>query len=464
MIPNYPLEVDDLRAKDRLWIHPWDDVRAIDAEDRPFITHGEGIHVFDSEGNRLIDGPGGMWCVNIGHGRDEMADAIWSQARTLSYCSPWGISNTPAAELADKLIEHAPDGFGRVFFTTCGSTAVDSALRFALFFNNVLGRPSKKHIISRQDSYHGSTYLGASCSGKERDKNFMDFERGFIHLLPSPNPYRKPDDMTEAQFRDAKIKDLEDKILELGAENVAAFIAEPIQGSGGVIVPPEGYLKGCLEVCRRHDVLYISDEVVTAFGRLGAFFASDDVFGVNPDIITCAKGLTSGYQPLGAVLISDALIERIGVAEVREATFSCGFTYSGHPVACAAALKNIEIIEREDLLEHVRDVSPYFLARLHDMFDIPIVGDTRGMGLMGCVECVISRAEKTPLLLDYEIGNRIDRHCHELGLLVRPLINMCVMSPPLTITRRQIDEMMGILHKGIVRAMEDVRAEGICDF
>ncbi|NQV46389.1 MAG: aminotransferase [Rhodospirillaceae bacterium] len=461
MIPNIPFDTEDLRAKDNKWIHPWEDLSALGQQKRTVITGGDGVYVYDSDGNRMIDGPAGMWCVNIGHGRGEMADAIAEQARRMSYFSPWGVTNAPAAELADKIVSIAPDSFNHVFFTTGGSTSVDSALRFAMFFNNVLGRPEKKHIISRHDAYHGSTFLSSSCSGKERDKNYMDFEEKLVHLLPSPNPFRRPEGMSVEDFCDAKIKDLEDKIKDLGPDKVAAFIAEPILASGGVIVPPDGYQAKCADVCRRHDILYISDEVVTGFGRLGHFFASKEVFGVDADIITSAKGLTSGYQPLGAVLISDRVLSRLSGEGAKSAIFSSGFTYSGHPVACAAALKNIEIMERENLMEHVREVGPYFQERLKDMLDIPIVGDVRGKGLMGCVECVISKDKKNPLILDYEIGNRIDKHCQELGLLVRPMINMCVMSPPLTITRGQIDEMMDILHKGIEMAMEDVRKEGI---
>jgi putrescine aminotransferase len=463
MLPNTFLDTDDLRAKDNKWVHPWEDMSALGTQKRTVIAGGDGVYVYDSEGNRMIDGPAGMWCVNVGHGRAEIADAIAEQALQMSYYSPWGVTNVPAVELATKIVEIAPPNFNHVFFTTGGSTAVDSALRFAMFFNNVLGRPKKKHIISRSDAYHGSTYLSSSCSGKERDKNYMDFEESLVHLLPSPNPYRRPNDMSVEEFCAAKVAELENKILSLGADKVAAFIAEPILASGGVIVPPDGYHARCQEICRRHDVLYISDEVVTGFGRLGHFFASKDVFGVDADIITSAKGITSGYQPLGAVLISDRILSQLSEENVESAIFSSGFTYSGHPVACAAALKNIEIIERENLLEHVREISPYFQEQLRSMLDIPIVGNVRGQGLMGCVECVISRDQKDPLILDYEIGNRIDKHCQALGLVVRPLINMCVMSPPLTITRDQIDDMMGILKKGIVLAMEDVRSEGIWD-
>ena len=461
MIPNIEFDTEDLQAKDNRWIHPWEEIAGLGRQKRTVITSGEGIYVTDSDGNRMIDGPAGMWCVNVGHGRREIADAIAEQALRLSYYSPWSVTNAPAVELAAKLTSIAPDGFGHVFFTTGGSTAVDSALRFAMFLNNVLGRPEKKHIISRHDAYHGSTYLSASCSGKARDRNFMEFEYGFIHHLPSPNPYRRPDGMSVEAFCAAKVRDLEEKILELGSANVAAFIAEPILASGGVIVPPEGYHAGCLEVCRRHDVLYISDEVVTGFGRLGHFFASKDVFGVDADIIISAKGITSGYQPLGAVLIHDRVLARLSGPEAEGALFSSGFTYAGHPVACAAALKNIEIIEREDLLENAREVGRHFQARLRELSDIPIVGEVRGMGLMACVECDLSKGTDDPPAGDGDIGSRIDAHCQQLGLLVRSMGSMCVMSPPLTITRQQVDDLAAILRRGIELAMEDVRREGV---
>ncbi len=348
-----------------------------------------------------------------------------------------------------------------MFYTTGGSTAVDSALRFVMYLNNCLGRPEKKHIISRQDAYHGSTYLAASCSGKPRDKTHLDVETGFIHHLASPNPSRRPEGMSLEAFRDAKVKELEDKILELGPDKVAAFIAEPVLASGGVIVPPPGYHAKCREVCRRYDVLTIADEVVTGFGRLGHFFASEAVFDVVPDIITVAKGITSGYVPLGAVLVSDRLIERLRGEGAERGLFANGFTYSGHPVACAAALKNIEIIEREGLLEHVREVGPYFQARLAELNGLPVVAEVRGLGLMAGVECAISRASGEPPALERQIGARIDRHCQALGLMVRPLVNMCVMSPPLIITKGQVDALVEALRTGIERATDELRHEGL---
>jgi len=461
MPSNLTFDTEKLHEQDRHWVHPWESLKGLPTAKRTIIAQSEGIYLHDSDGNKLIDGPAGMWCVNIGHGREEMAQAISEQVMRMPYYSPWSLGNVPAAQLAEKLAELSPGDLNHVFFTTGGSTSVDSALRFMMYFNNCLGRHEKKHIISRADAYHGSTFLGASCSGKVRDKNLMDFERDLVHLLPTVHPYRRPDDMSIEAFCDEKVADLENKILEIGPDKVGAFIAEPILASGGVIIPPPGYHRRTLEICRKYDVLYISDEVVTAFGRLGHWFASEDVFDIVPDIILSAKGLTSGYIPLGAVLISDRLIDKLGGLEANIGYFASGFTYSGHPVAAAAALKNIEIIEREGILENVREVGPYFQARLKELEDIDMVGEVRGEGLMACIECVNNKQTKNPLTLDYEVGARIDRHCQENGLIVRPLINMCVMSPPLIITKSQIDEMYHILRRGIIESMEDLHKEGL---
>ena len=448
-----------LRKQDSFFVHPWENMHTLGKSERTIITQADGIYVYDSDGNKLIDGPAGMWCVNIGHGRREIAEAMTRQALEMPYISPFSMGSQPSGVLAEKLAALAPGDLNHVFFTTGGSTAVDSALRFLAFYNNFLGRPEKKHIISRQDAYHGSTYLSASVSGKSRDKDYLDMEQSFVHLLSSPNPFRRPAGMTPEEFRDARVKELEDKILEVGPERVAGFIAEPILASGGVIVPPAGYHKACLEVCRRHDVLYISDEVVTAFGRLGHMFASEPVFDIVPDMITCAKGLTSGYVPLGALLISDRLLEDVRGDDDNYAVFSNGFTYSGHPVSCAAAIENIDIMEREKLLEHVREVGPYFQDQLRTLEQLPLVAEVRGLGLMACVECAIPGKES--LALDYAIGNRVDQHCQRLGLVVRPLYQMCVMSPPIIITRSQVDDMVAILRRGIELAADDLKREGL---
>ena len=444
------------------FVHPWESMKSVGKNTRMFAENADGIYLYDENGQKLIDGPGGMWCVQIGYGRREMAEAISDQILKVPYYSPWNMSATPSAVLAKKLAELAPGDLNHVFFTTCGSTAVDSAIRFVHFYNNVLGRHRKKKVISREKSYHGSTYLSATMSGKARDKEWLDTANELVHFIPDVNPSRRPEGMNVEAFLEEKINDLETAIQSLGAENVGAFISEPVLASGGVIVPPEGYHQRCLEVCRKHDVLYISDEVVTAFGRLGHWFASKEVFGIEPDIITCAKGLTSGYVPMGACIISDRIFSQISGDRSQDATFSNGYTYSGHPVSSAAALKNIEIIENENLLEHVREISPYFQQRLRELRKLPLVGDTRGVGLVGCVEGRIVEPENPDALeMDIAMGSRIDKHCQELGLIVRPLWNMCVFSPPLIITPKQIDEMFNILEQGILLATEELRQEGL---
>lgn len=431
------------------FMHPWEGMDDLGQNDRAFIAASDGIYVTNDAGDRLIDGPAGMWCVQVGYGRDEIADAMADQARQLAYFSPFNNTNAVAARFAREIAKRAPGDLNHVFFTTGGSTAVDTAIRFVHFRNNLLGRPTKKKIISRQKAYHGSTYLSAAVSGKERDRLWLDRADDLSHFLPDVNPLMRQPGQSIDDFLDEKIADLENAILTLGAENVAAFIAEPILASGGVIVPPKGYHKRCLEVCHKHDVLYISDEVVTAFGRLGHWFASKDVFGIQPDIITCAKGLTSGYSPMGAAIFSDRLIADISGAQGKGATFSNGYTYSGHPVSAAAGLASMQIIEREGLLEHVRSVTPVFQERLTALADLPLVVDARGQGLMGCVQCSYDRDTNSSLENDYALGALIDAACQDRGLVLRPIINMCVMSPPLVITADQINQMFDILGDAI---------------
>ncbi len=302
---NLAYDTEALWQQDRDHIiHPWIDLGTAKTREPLIVAAAEGVHIYDSRGHRMIDGIGGMWCVNIGYGREEMAQAIADQVRKIPYFSPFGlISTPPSIEFGAKLAEYTPGDLKHVFFATGGSTAVDSALRFVQFYNNFVGRPEKMHIITRDWAYHGSTYLSASVSGKPGDRGNLDFITDTIHHLPAPNPYRRPEGMSEAEFLDAKVADLENKILELSPDKVACFIAEPLLASGGVIVPPKGYHKRTWEICRKYDVLYISDEVVTGFGRLGEIFASEPVFDIVPDIITSAKGLTSGYIPLGAFFV-----------------------------------------------------------------------------------------------------------------------------------------------------------------
>jgi adenosylmethionine-8-amino-7-oxononanoate aminotransferase len=441
-------------------VQPWPMAGQIGDEARGLIQSGEGIYVIDEHGNRLIDGPAGMWCVNVGHRCKELAVVLYDQAMELSYNSPWYTMSARSVELAERLAAYAPGDMSHVFFTTGGSSAVESALRFMQFYNNVRGRPEKKLILSRGGAYHGSTYLSASLNGRPRERDWMDGADDLVIKLTCPNPFRRPEGVGRDAFADWLVAEFEDTIAKHGAERIGAFIGEPVMASGGVIVPPDGYLQRIAELCRKHDILFISDEVVTAFGRLGHVFASKEVFGIEPDIITFAKGVTSGYFPLGGMMVSARLFEELRQSNHPEAMYAHGLTYSSHPIGCAVALKNLDLLEA-GLLDHARSIAPYFLERLKTLEELPLVGEVRGMGLMACVECVADHESNNPLRLDTEVGQRIDVHCQELGLLVRPLINMCVMSPPLTITREQIDTMVEILREGISRTQTDLRREGL---
>lgn len=453
-------EPEAVEQAKRHLVQPWPYAGSVGEEARALIGEGDGIYITDSTGKKLIDGPAGMWCINIGHRREELARVMYDQAMQLCYNTPWYTMNAPSAELAERIASHAPGDLNHVFYTTGGSSAVETALRFMQFYNNVRGRPEKKLILSRGGAYHGSTYLSASLNGRPRDWDWMDGADELVVKLTSPDPFRRPKGMTTEAFSDFLVDEFRATVARVGAERIGAFVGEPVQASGGVIMPPDNYLQRIRQICRANDILYVSDEVVTAFGRLGHVFASGDVFGLDPDMITFAKGVTSGYFPLGGVVISERLLQDLRRSNHPDALFGHGLTYTSHPIGCAVALKNLDILE-ESVLAHTRSIAPYFQAQLKTLEELPLVGEVRGLGLMGCVECVADRESKNALQLDKNVGARIDAHCHELGLLVRPLINMCVMSPPLTITREQIDDMVAILREGISRTMDDLRKEGV---
>ena len=438
--------------------HLFDEHRQQDALQ---IGGGDGAYIQDLAGNRYLDAVGGMWCTNIGLGREEMVEAIAEQTRQLAYANPFcDMANPRAVELCAKLAELAPGDIDHVFLTTGGSTAVDTAIRLVHYFQNCRGLPRKKQILSRRHAYHGSTYLGMSLGGKQVDREgHFDFIQDGIHHLSGPYPYRAPAGLSEAEYLDSLVAEFEAKVLQLGPENVAAFSAEPVFGSGGVMVPPAGYHRRIWELCQHHDILFIADEVVTSFGRLGHFFASEAVFGVQPDIITTAKGLTSGYQPLGACLFSERIWQVI--AEPGQGRcFTHGFTYSGHPVACAAALKNVEIIEREGILQHVEEVGRYFEERLKTLLELPIVGDVRGLRFMACVEFVADKASKALFPEALNIGEWVHLRAQKRGLLVRPMVHLNVMSPPLILSRQQVDFIVRVLRESILETLEDLKQAG----
>jgi adenosylmethionine-8-amino-7-oxononanoate aminotransferase len=427
------------------------------------VAESEGAYIFDSDGKRYLDGIGGLWCVNVGYGRAEIGQAMAEQATKMTYYSSFGHHTTvPVAELSAKLASLAPGPLHHVLYGSGGSMANDTTVRLVHFYFNQLGMPDKKMIITRENGYHGSTYLAMSMTGIDYDHIGFDvIGEPLIQRVSGPDLYRRPEGTTPEEYTDLLLAEFRAKVESLGPQNVAAFFAEPIMGAGGVLVPPPGYLKGMRDLCTEFQVLFVADEVVTAFGRLGHFFASEDVFGIVPDIINSAKGLTSAYAPLSATLISDGIYDVISVPQAEGSVFAHGFTYSGHPVCCAAALANIEIIEREDICGHVRRVGPYFSERLASLSDLGIVGDVRGSHFMQCVENVADKETKELFDPSVHVGDRVAGACEKRGLIVRPIAHLNVLSPPLVLTVEQIDWMVDVLRDGIIEVQADLVAEGL---
>ncbi len=370
------------------------------------------------------------------------------------------LSNAPAAELAAKLAELAPAHLNHVFYSCGGSAANDATIRLVHYYFNRLGKPDKKRILSRTNAYHGTTYLTATLTGIASNNWAFDTLEHLVTHLSEANCYRRPEGMSESEYCDHLVKELEDTITRIGADNIAAFIAEPIMGAGGVLVAPPGYHQRMQAVCRANEILYIADEVVTGFGRLGHFFASEAVFDTQPDIINCAKGLSSGYAPLGATLISDELYEVLSTPQGPGGVLSTGFTYSGHPVSCAAALKNIEIMEREAICENVLDVGPYLEERLSSLSHHATVGDVRGSRFMMCLENVADKATKALLPVEARVGDRVAFEAQQRGLIIRPVGHLNIVSPPLIWTRGVVDEVVSILDDALSATTRSLAADG----
>ncbi len=457
-------DTQDIWQKDKdHFIHPWTDFSTFQEQGSMVVAESEGAYIFDSDGKRYLDGIGGLWCVNVGYGRAEIGQAMAEQATKMTYYSSFGHHTTvPVAELSAKLASLAPGPLNHVLYGSGGSMANDTTVRLVHFYFNQLGMPDKKMIITRENGYHGSTYLAMSMTGIDYDHIGFDvIGEPLIQRVSGPDLYRRPEGTTPEEYTDLLLAEFRAKVESLGPQNVAAFFAEPIMGAGGVLVPPPGYLKGMRDLCTEFQVLFVADEVVTAFGRLGHFFASEDVFGIVPDIINSAKGLTSAYAPLSATLISDDIYDVISVPQAEGSVFAHGFTYSGHPVCCAAALANIEIIEREDICGHVRRVGPYFSERLASLSDLGIVGDVRGSHFMQCVENVADKETKELFDPSVHVGDRVAGACEKRGLIVRPIAHLNVLSPPLVLTVEQIDWMVDVLRDGIIEVQADLVAEGL---
>jgi len=417
------------------------------------IVKGKGVYVWDSEGNKILDGMAGLWCAAIGYGREELAEAASKQMKELPFYNTFFMTaHPPVLELAKTIAGIAPEGMNHVFFTGSGSEGNDTMLRLVRHYWAIKGQPQKQIIISRINAYHGSTVAGSSLSGM----SFMHEQGGVvpgIEHIPQPYWFAEGGDKSPEEFGVWAAEQLEKKILEVGVENVAAFIAEPVQGAGGVIVPPESYWPKIREILARYDILFVADEVICGFGRTGEWFGSD-YYGLKPDLMTIAKGLTSGYIPMGGLIVSD----KVAAVLKTGGDFNHGFTYSGHPVAAAVALENIRILRDEKIIEQVREeTGPYLQKRLRELLDHPLVGEVRGIGMLGAIELVKDKTTRAR----YEgkgAGMLCRGHCFNNGLVMRAVGDIMIIAPPLVITKAEIDELVSKARLCLDLTLQDLQA------
>jgi adenosylmethionine-8-amino-7-oxononanoate aminotransferase len=423
--------------KDRKQLHP---VYHPKSHANPLvIERGEGVWLYTTDGQKILDGMAGLWNVNVGYGNEDLAKAAYEQMKALAFTSNFsGMTNLPSIQLAEKLAGFAYEGLNTTMFASGGSEANDSAFKTARYYWKRRGKPGKYKIIARKGSYHGVTLAATFATGLEKYQTmFGPKVEGFVHI-PAPNPYRFEGTLQPGEtVGQAAARALEEAILREGADTVAAFIAEPVMGVGGVIVPPADYFPLARAVCDKYGILFISDEVITGFGRTGEWFALKH-WNVKPDILSFAKAITSGYAQLGGIQISDEIRETMESAPESEA-YMHGYTYSGHAMACAVGLKNLEIMERGEFPRRARTLGKRLLDGLKTLLEFPFVGEVRGLGLLCGVEIVSDKAAKTP---DPAMAMKIFKAAQERGLRSRPLGNTLAFSPPLIITEDEVDEIV----------------------
>ena len=433
---------------------PFTDYRQLNEKGARIITRAEGVHLWDSEGQRILDGMAGLWCVNVGYGREELVEAASRQMRELPYYNLFfQTAHPPALELAKAIAELAPEGMNHVFFTGSGSEANDTVLRLVRHYWATKGQPEKRVVIGRWNGYHGSTLAGASLGGMAAMHEQGGLLPDIVHI-PQPYWFGEGGEMSPEEFGIWAADQLEKKILEVGEERVAAFIAEPIQGAGGVVIPPESYWPRVRQILAEYDILFIADEVICGFGRTGEWFGSQ-YYGNAPDLMPIAKGLTSGYVPMGGVVVRDEVVRVLD----EGGEFYHGFTYSGHPVAAAVALENIRILRDEGIVDRVRSTTaPYLQKRWAELADHPLVGETRGVGMVAALELV--RDKKTRSRYEGGAGMLCREHCFRNGLVMRAVGDTMIIAPPLVITPESIDELVTLARLSLDQTHELLRQRG----
>ncbi len=442
-------------------VHPYSNLARFRETGPMVIERGQGIYVYDTEGKPYIEGMAGLWCTALGYGNEELVEAAAAQMHKLSFAHLFtGRSHDPAIELAEKLKEIAPVPISKVFFCSSGSEANDTQVKLVWYLNNARGKPHKKKIISRMKAYHGVTIAAASLTGLTG--NHRDFDvplPGFLHA-GCPHHYRfAQESETEEEFASRLADELESLVVKEGPDTVAAFIAEPVMGAGGVIVPPKTYFPKIMAVCARHDVYVISDEVICGFGRLGTMFGCEKL-GFKPQSISVAKALSSGYLPIAAVMIPELMYEALLAESKKIGLFGHGFTYGGHPVSAAVALKTIEIYARDRIIEKAAKRAPLFQARLTALNQHPLVGEARGIGLIGGVELVADKASKRSFDPQHGVGAQVVRFAEQEGLIVRVVAgDVLTLSPPLVIGATQIEELFNRLTRALDKALDWVTRE-----
>ena len=433
-------------------LHPFSEHSALAAKGARVIVKGKGVYLWDSEGNKLLDGMAGLWCVQVGYGREELVEAARQSMADLSYYNTFFQTTHPyVAELSERLAALTPKGCDRVLYANSGSEANDTAIKMIRYFWNLENQPQKKIIISRELGYHGVTMGAASLSGLTPMHPQWDLPLPGFEKIPAPDLYNDGRGVDAEAFGLQRAQALEDKILELGAENVAAFTAEPIQGAGGLIFPPESYWPEIQRICRKHDVLLHVDEVICGFGRTGEWFGSQ-TYDIAPDIMTMAKGLSSGYLPISATVLGERVGDRIFNAPDEMVH---GYTYSGHPVAAAVALANLDLMEKDNLVGRTAgDTGQYFRDKMNALAAHPLVGEIRAHGMLAAIELVEDKDTRTRHAPKGRAGQMCRDHCFEAGLIMRAVGDTMVLSPPLTITRQETDELAGLAELALDRTYE----------